>query len=140
MRRIAGAISTAAVTAGLVLAGTGTAHADAYGATPFGPIDVAGVPATGVLEQGITGQGLTITSQYAEFESVGNICNWQLDFEYTDPSGAVYHSDPGTLNEGCAAIGTRAGHVPGAALQTGDSCAVLRTASAEVRQCIAIFP
>lgn len=142
MRQAAGALATLAAAAGLAFATTGTAYADAYGAQPFGGGEVpgAGEVPSGVLEHQITGSGLTVDDQWAEFESVAPVCNWEIEFHYIDAYNTTYHVDEGTLNPGCAAIGNRTGHQPGTALQTGAACAVLKYNGTEVaRQCHSLF-
>lgn len=153
LARIALLTALSSVMAVVVGVATGTAaHADdtddvttmsAYGVTTWSQKSIPGVPLPipgGVFEHQINGSGLNVSSEWAEFETVwGNVCNWRIEFRYTNLSGAVYARIPGTTHLGCDNVGSARRGI--GTLRSGKACARLFVSDTlVVQQCHNIFP
>jgi len=63
------------------------------------------------------------------------ICNWRIDYRYSDTSGRTYFTNRGRLRESCNRYGERNIFV-GRDMRTGQACAELFTNGRfVVRQC-----
>lgn len=77
----------------------------------------------GSLEDSITGTGRRVYSEWAEAEAAGRLCNWRLDFRYSDTSGNTYRTDSGPLNTSCTKVAYRRIEPVKIEFQFGQACA-----------------
>jgi hypothetical protein len=134
----------------LVLAATGialavtaiaipqAAGADASGVQQWGAFTVPGtdirVP-SGLMAHTITGSGARVNAETSNFASAGNICNWRIDYRYSDTSGRTYETNRGPTRLNCTRYGERNIFV-GRNMRYGPACAELFTNGRfVVRQC-----
>ena len=96
-----------------------------------------GIP-SGQLAHQIDGSGRYVSKDAANFMSAANICNWRIDFRYSDVNGYVYERNRGGVHYSCARYGERFTY-PRVNKRYGKSCAELYTNGAFVaRQCHSI--
>lgn len=90
----------------------------------------------GTLEHSITGGGTRIYSEWANAESFGNVCNWRIDFRYSDTNGTDYRTDRGPTNYSCTHNAYRRIEVSNVQFQFGQACAeYFSNSQFIVRQC-----
>lgn len=121
------------------------ASASAYGIQYWTKFNVnvggqtIGVPA-GQLAHLIEGKGTYVKKDAANFMTpTRSICNWRIDFRYTDVEGRVYERNRGSIHYSCNNYGERFTW-PYHHKRPGKTCAELYTNGAFVaRQCHSIL-
>jgi hypothetical protein len=130
----AAAISLA-VTAAVLPA---TASADASGVQSWGPFTIPGTSISvpgGIMAHTVTGSGARVNAETSNYASAGNICNWRIDYRYSDTSGRTYETNTGPTHLSCNRYGERNIFV-GRDMRFGQACAELFTNGRfVVRQC-----
>jgi hypothetical protein len=135
-QRLATVLVTAVVALGFTTSfGAAPASATADGCQPwFGGWGSD----SGNLCHVIVGAGTHITYEEADFNAVGNKCNWRIDFAFRNMAGTWYYRDYGGTNYSCTRHGARDTYHNWYA-QHGIGCAILVANGKEVvRQCHSI--
>ena len=116
-----------------------TASADAFGVQFWGSHTVnvkgqtIGIP-SGELAHLTEGQGSYVRKDAANFLSF-NICNWRIDFRYSDVNGYVYQRNRGPVTYACSRYGSRFTY-PRVNKRPGKTCAQLyRSGEFVAQQC-----
>lgn len=116
--------------------------ADGY--TFFGPFTIGGhTVESGYLEGTTDGSGLTVNDEVGDFEVVGLICNWKINFAFFDTNNKLYKITYGGVNGNCTPFGERIWNAPGGAYhaKSGRLCATLYSNGIYIaRQCNSIHP
>src|SRR5690242_14368187 len=91
--------------AGLVAAAglmASPASASAYGCSYWGAGSVGGISvAKGGYCAELNGSGTYVKYVGGGFNSVGNVCNWNITAEFFDTSGRWYQTYTGAFHSGC---------------------------------------
>lgn len=121
--------------AAVISVATGTvqpAAAYAAGNSTWGRFCILGhcVP-NGTLLHVMDGHGIALTYDRAQATSIGNLCNWWIDFDYYDNAGRRYRHIQGAAHNSCTHDGyARVDYNYGPYLwYPGRSCATLYTSS-----------
>jgi hypothetical protein len=134
-----------AIVAALACASTAVALAPSSASASFGwqywggfTVEVHGVPIGipgGSMPHSITGTGTYVEEEWASFFAAGNVCNWRIDFAYSDVGNNTYEINRGALNSSCTHSSTRT-IFPRQHKRAGKACAELYSNNVLVaRQC-----
>jgi len=116
-----------------------TASADAYFVQIWGPLTVnvkgltIGIP-SGELAHLTEGEGSYVRKDAANFLTF-QICNWRIDFKYSDVNKHVYERNRGPVTYACSRYGSRFTY-PRVNKRPGKTCAQLyRSGEFVAQQC-----
>lgn len=139
VRRAVAAVGAIAASVLLLFtASASPATASASGFTSWGQFTIPRTDMTipsGGMHHWIMGWGNYVDQDYAEFWTAAPLCNWRIDFRYSDVWGTVYEVNRGPVNYRCNGFGERFQYV-GGYKRYGKACADLYSNGALVaRQC-----
>ncbi|MET7734339.1 hypothetical protein ABZT02_23645 [Streptomyces sp. NPDC005402] len=99
--------------------------------------------ANGTLLHAVDGQGVALAYDRAQVTTAWPLCNWWVDFDYYDVTGAGYRHVQGLSHDSCTINGhVRVDYRTGPYLwKTGRACATLYSNAIRLtRQCHSIHP